>query len=432
LDCLHVLGTQSLERTKLCFAYNAAKEIFKLELLEESGVLSTAAIPGMLPHDDVGNSLALAFRSSPLVARMICKSETLREVIPELELVAGATIGTVSLGLANGLEIATVGHWGECLVSVPSRGSHIVSFDVPPQHQAQAAPARSYPLHSLLGSMRGLEIAEETCITINSIGMIAIQHQVLERHIGDGSPNFVDFIICCLEDEDDDDDDDDDDEEQENDSGDADRTQDQTVSPEQSQRKASQPSFSLSRSQSSTSSSTPGDTGASTLPPKRPLYNQEDHDEDNDNDDDGDDEEEDSHLPLASAAPLFGTVVADPSNGSNALSSPRVGDRSVRRRTSQRTFGRRDRRQRLWDNSNSNSNQHGDEESEASRNLLDDSEDDKHHNNNNNNNNNNDDDDDRYMDEFSQPLDVTDTAETCVEHDRKECSSPEIVYGRQH
>jgi Repair protein Rad1/Rec1/Rad17 len=430
LDCLHVLGTQSLERTKLCFAYNAAKEIFKLELLEESGVLSTAAIPGMLPpHDDVGNSLALAFRSSPLVARMICKSETLREVIPELELVAGATIGTVSLGLVDGLEIATVGHLGECLVSVPSRGSHIVSFDVPAQHQAQPAPARSYPLHSLLGSMRGLEIAEETCITINSIGMIAIQHQVLERNIGDGSPNFVDFIMCCLEDDDDEDDNDEDDEEDEEDRGGGDREQDPTMSQEQSQRKASQQSLSLSRSQSS--ASTPGDAVPSMQPPKRrPVYNQENHN--SDDDDEGDD---DSHLPFSSAAPLFGSVVADASAGSsNAVLSPRVGDRSVRRRASQRTFSRRDRRQRLLDNNSSNNsnNQGGDNESEVSCNLLDDSEDDQH-NDARRHNNNNDDDDDRYMeDELSQPLDVTDTAETCVDRDRGECSSPEIVYGRQH
>jgi hypothetical protein len=72
LDCLHILGTQGLDKTTLCFTYNLTKEIFKIELLEESGVLSTAAIPGMLPpEDDLGNSLALAFRSSPIAARIL-------------------------------------------------------------------------------------------------------------------------------------------------------------------------------------------------------------------------------------------------------------------------------------------------------------------------------------------------------------------------
>jgi hypothetical protein len=40
--------------------------------------------------------------------------------------------------------------------------------------------ARSYPLRSLLQGMRGLDIAHETCISLNENGMIAIQHQVLD------------------------------------------------------------------------------------------------------------------------------------------------------------------------------------------------------------------------------------------------------------
>jgi hypothetical protein len=53
--------------------------------------------------------------------------------------------------------------------------------------------------------MKGLEIAEETCITMNANGMMAIQHQVLDQQAGNGNPNFVDFIMCCLEDDEDDD-----------------------------------------------------------------------------------------------------------------------------------------------------------------------------------------------------------------------------------
>lgn len=39
---------------------------------------------------------------------------------------------------------------------------------------------RSYPINSLLQGMRGLDIANETCISINENGMVAIQHQVLD------------------------------------------------------------------------------------------------------------------------------------------------------------------------------------------------------------------------------------------------------------
>ena len=77
LECLFVLGTHALEKTKLSMSYNIHTEIFKLELLEEGGVLSTAAIPGMVPpshaQDDGDSSLALAFRSTPIVARIILK-----------------------------------------------------------------------------------------------------------------------------------------------------------------------------------------------------------------------------------------------------------------------------------------------------------------------------------------------------------------------
>ena len=201
LECLHALGTQNLEKTKVNLSYNLSTAIFKVELLEESGVLSTAAIGGLeTPEDDqIGNSLALAFRSSPVAARIIVKSDSLRDLMRELEIVAGATVATLLLG-DDGLEMTAVGHWGECCVTLPSKGGHVVSVDV----SVRQRNANSYPLHSFLGSMkRGLDIAQETCITVNTEGMVAIQHQVIDDQVGDGNPNFVDFILCALVEEDD-------------------------------------------------------------------------------------------------------------------------------------------------------------------------------------------------------------------------------------
>ena len=193
LDCLHVLGTLHLERTKLCLSYHQTDEIFKMELLEE-GILSTAAIPGMLYPEDNGKSLALAFRSTLIMARIIVKSDYLRDAIQELELVHGATNCTIQLG-PQGLQLAATGHIGECLVSLPKDGTSIVLLD------ATIMQERKYLLHSLQSGMRGLDIANETCISINDNGMIAIQHQVLDT-VTQGPPSFVDFIMSCLEDED--------------------------------------------------------------------------------------------------------------------------------------------------------------------------------------------------------------------------------------
>jgi hypothetical protein len=201
LECLHVLGAQSLERTKLCFSYNITKDIFKIELLEESGILSTAAIPGMIPpEDDIGNSLALAFRSSPITARIIIKSETLKEVVQELELVSGATTGTVFLG-SGGLEMAAVGHLGECLGVDSGQRLARSFFGSRSDESTECVRAHLSTTHAV-GKYAGLDIAQETCITINNNGMMAIQHQVIDAQVSE-NPSFVDFIMCCLEDEDD-------------------------------------------------------------------------------------------------------------------------------------------------------------------------------------------------------------------------------------
>jgi hypothetical protein len=206
LECLSVCDAA---RTKLCMSYNRQTAIFKLELLEDgpsqSGLLNVAAIPGLaVPQEDENEPLTLAgaFRASPIVARAILKSEFVRDAIAELQDVAGGVTCTVGIG-PNGIELAAVGHAGECLVSLPHAGNDGVFVGL------ECTPPRlhthNYPIHSFLSGMRGLDIAEETCISINSAGMIAIQHQVLDT-VGNGQPNFVDFIMSCLEDEDNEDD----------------------------------------------------------------------------------------------------------------------------------------------------------------------------------------------------------------------------------
>jgi hypothetical protein len=49
--------------------------------------------------------------------------------------------------------------------------------------------------------MRGLDIGCETCISVNSRGMMAIQHQVSKDGVDGVRPSFVDFIMTCIEDD---------------------------------------------------------------------------------------------------------------------------------------------------------------------------------------------------------------------------------------
>jgi len=135
IDSLHVLGLQSLDRTKVCMSYNRNDAIFKVEL-EDRGVLATAAICGSVPEfqyddDDDGDdpnydrergiatsSLAVAFRNYPVVARAIVKSDFFRSAVTELADISGAIICSVGIS-PDYIEIGTVGHSGECLVYLP-------------------------------------------------------------------------------------------------------------------------------------------------------------------------------------------------------------------------------------------------------------------------------------------------------------------------
>jgi hypothetical protein len=297
LQCLSLLGTPSLERMKLSLSYNLTQEILQMELTDNAGVLTTAAIPGMAPpEDDMGQSLALAMRSSPVAARIILKSATLREILVELESVGGAKVATLSLDAQRGLEMAVVGDLSECLVSIPSRGSHVVSLECP----SSGGQAYSFPLHSLLGSLRGLEIAEETCITINSNGMVAIQHQVLDKTTGDGSPNFVDFIMCSLEEEEDEEDEEE-------------RT---AVSPERASQQPTQDSYSQSLASRRAMSQSDVQSRAASASIR---------------DTDFDDEEEDEPTGMDSTASLFGSVLR-----TGGATDPRATDLSSHRMTRRR------------------------------------------------------------------------------------------------
>lgn len=201
LECLQLLGNNP--GIQLAFSYNLTHEVLKIELLQDT-VLCTAAIPGMdLPADHTNPSLVKAFGDSPVTARIILMSNTLQHITAELQLVTGATVATVSLTEKDGWVVAVVGHLGECLVSIPAQGSHVINLEI----QDQRHPCYSYPLSSLLASLKGLDIAQETCVTINAIGMMAVQHQILDPSVGGESPSFIDFILCSLKDDDDENDD---------------------------------------------------------------------------------------------------------------------------------------------------------------------------------------------------------------------------------
>ena len=218
LECLTVLGQASLNRTTLCLSYDAQSAIFKIELLEQSTgnigapssvIISNCAIPGMSVNDDSDedddidgiSGLDHAFRSHPLVARARLSSHALLDAWQELTNIGGATSVTISIS-KMGLELGSTGHSTECQVLLPYQGNvPEIFFSLEGLGEEDALYTWSYPLHSAIAGMRGLEIASETCLSMNVNGMIAIQHLVYENSVGNGEPNYVDFIMGCFENE---------------------------------------------------------------------------------------------------------------------------------------------------------------------------------------------------------------------------------------
>lgn len=387
LECLHIFGTNNLEKTKLCFSYSTTREHFKMELFEESGILSTAVIPGMLPDDeDLSNSLALGFRSSPIAARIIVKSESLQEIVTELELVAGATKASVWLGANCGLKVTTVGMFGECQITIPTQGKHVVSANLP-MDEATTIP-RAYALHSFLDSMRAIEIAEETCITVNKDGMMAIQHQVFDRNISD-APSFVDFIMCCLEDE-------------------SDEVNEEDVQVRRRKETVTRPTtpYSITQDGISVATTTTNNSHVRVVSQKR-------YHDDNDENEYSGDEEHGSHSvneastgPSTSSAPrLFGHSSLDMSTVDRLSPNPRDAIRHVRRLTRRRPLSSRSQ---VPAEKSYNGDSSPDILQQESENEWDESE----------------------------PLDVQ-TRPNSPRYNRQyenrngDCSSPELLYGRQ-
>ena len=170
----------------------------KLELLERMhqslDLIGSAALAGVESSiDGKASALTLAFRSEAVLARAIVKSEFLRLAVVELE-VAGATCCSLCIW-SKGLELGVIGSCGESFVQLPYEANNagFVSLEAPTKYVLC-----TYPLYLLLQAFRGLEIADETCLTINTSHMLAIQHQVTTDH--GAEPNYVDFIIASITD----------------------------------------------------------------------------------------------------------------------------------------------------------------------------------------------------------------------------------------
>ena len=198
----------SLNNVPLCMSYDRDSATFHLEFLDENagagGCLVTCEVPGVAVDENGDQSgLASAFRSNSLLGRAILYSDALSAAVAELHDVPGASVVEVKLS-ETGIELGAVGPRSEVWVTVPynSRQGTAGMYVGLECYLEEQDMSRKYPLSAFLTGMRGLEIGCETCISVNSRGMMAIQHQVSREDDGNAvRPSFVDFIMTCIEDE---------------------------------------------------------------------------------------------------------------------------------------------------------------------------------------------------------------------------------------
>ena len=214
MQCLNVLmiGTggdkihaSSYNSSSLTMSYHTSTEVLRLEWEGghrmsggSSTVVATAAVPGLNPPPaEEAAELSLAFGQSPIRARWLCPSarHELSDA-KELDYVPGATTVLVRFlrrgegtdenennCTINGptLRLSTRGHSGRVKIDIPAS----IEFSIDSNHVQGEGDnnankiAYTYSLAGWRQALQPLELARETCLSVNNAGILAIQHQLL-------------------------------------------------------------------------------------------------------------------------------------------------------------------------------------------------------------------------------------------------------------
>ena len=220
LDCLLLFGTSS-DSTAIDITYNTSDATFKLSL-EDSGVLTICDIFTLADDDDDlygeydatnissvttpndGPSISNAkgqdvrpsglleyFRQYPELCQLILKSEILRETLQELGDVSGTSgTGFISVTVIKEsglLQLSISGVVDSCDIEYPSSSPAFVYF-----RANVDTLSFSYPLSAFQIGMKAADIAKETYIRINEIGIMCIQHQI---ETAEGKETYMDFLL---------------------------------------------------------------------------------------------------------------------------------------------------------------------------------------------------------------------------------------------
>lgn len=195
--------------SSLTLSYHTSTEVLRLEWEGGSSsggnVVATAAIPGLNPPPaDEAAELSAAFGQSLIAARWLCPQagHELSDT-KELDYLPGATTVRLRflrahededsqedhLGSGSRLRLSARGHSGKLSIEIPApiefsgendeRDNYSVYSQRSKNRTMPNKIAYTYSLAGWKRALQPLDMAKETCISVNTRGILAIQHQLV-------------------------------------------------------------------------------------------------------------------------------------------------------------------------------------------------------------------------------------------------------------
>jgi len=219
LECLNAFGSKLLETTAVELNYSSSDAILHL-ILEEGGVLSECSLRTIDLTDaeiDASDAVATnskesgegksnseipyvdyesAFRSHPLIGKLVIQSNVLHDAFKELVDQPGAhTIYIILSTNLPHLRLHTISSFGTLTVDLDKRSDPFTVFEITGENETVSY---KYHLALFIPSIRAMGAASETFLRVNSVGMLHMAHRFNLLGIPGVSENKSAYVTFCF------------------------------------------------------------------------------------------------------------------------------------------------------------------------------------------------------------------------------------------
>lgn len=194
LDCICSYGNASLSSTSLQLSYTVHNALLEL-VVEEQGIITECVLQTLVEEDqsqEIG-VFEMAFEQHPVVAKLLIKTEALRDAFVELsELPQAATIIlSVQSSSCTSEEtwcfrMAAKGEATSCEIDFAASSPAVVEVWTSETIEV------SYHLATLQSALKAVHFASESYMRINAEGMLSVQHMMEHAN---GIKGFIDALV---------------------------------------------------------------------------------------------------------------------------------------------------------------------------------------------------------------------------------------------